>query len=411
MGPPSSRRYEELGVSSQKEDVHHALAGVSAGLFPDCFCKVVGDVAGDDRYCSVLHSDTAGTKATLAYLLYRETGDASVFRGVVQDALVMNLDDVYCAGLPGEVLVSNTLLRNKRLVPAEVVVEVVRAYEDLAREFSSLGVPVRTCGGETADVGDVVRTVDVGCTVFARIERGHVVRSGAVRPGDAIVGFASDGRTAYERGPYNSGIGCNGITLARHGTLVREYAERYPEILDPGLPADLAFRGKHRLDDPLPGTELTVGHALLSPTRTYAPLLRRVYEELPAGSVHAAYHLTGGGQTKCLKFGPGVHYVKDDPFDIPPIFELIQESSGTPWREMYQVFNAGHRLEVVCPADMAERVLEIAGSSKLRVPAKVVGRVEKLETPAGATAARDDAGGRPRNVLTLVTPKGTFRYH
>ncbi|MHA1733929.1 MAG: AIR synthase-related protein [Promethearchaeota archaeon] len=394
---PSSERYEALGVSSGKEDVHAALKNVDKGLYGDTFCKVLEDLAGDPEHCVALHADTAGTKGSLAYLYYREFGDVDVFRGVVQDAVVMNTDDLLCAGLPEKMYLSNTLGRNKNLIPGTVVSTVIDEYERFAGVLRGFRLPVVTCGGETADVGDIVRTIDLGVTIVARYSRSNIVRMSSVRAGDVIVGLASYGKANYED-EYNSGIGSNGLTLAKHGTFRHHYAEKYPEIYDPALPEELVFFGKYDLDDPLPGTPLTMGRAVLSPTRTYAPVLCDLYKKVPLDGIHAVFHNTGGGQTKCLGFGRGIHYVKDDPLPVPPVFGAIQESSSTPWAEMYQVFNMGARLEVVCTRKVSEEVIKTA--AKHGVDAKVVGHCARA--PSGAASGR--------NLLTLDTQFGSFKY-
>ncbi|MDH4248008.1 MAG: AIR synthase related protein [Deltaproteobacteria bacterium] len=340
-----AERYKARGVSASKSEVHEAVRHSHPGLYPGAFCKLVPDtLTGSKEHALAMHADTAGTKSVLAYLYYRETGDASVFSGIAQDALVMNLDDLLCVGASGPFLVSNTIGRNARLVPGEVLRAIIGGYEALAQQFSEWGLTLDLTGGETADVGDLVRTVDVGATVVTRLLRTQVIANDRVRPGDVIFGLASDGQATYETAP-NSGIGCNGLTSARHDLLIAEYGTRYPETLDPGIPEHLRYCGPHRLTDPLPGSPLTVGKALLSPTRTYAPLISGLLRE--AGpKVHGLVHCTGGGQTKCLRTGTGIQYVKEALFNPPALFARIQQVTGTPWREMYQVFNMGHRLEV-----------------------------------------------------------------
>ncbi len=392
---PSSKKYDELGVSSGKEDVHAALQAVDHGLFPDTFCKMIDDIAGDPAYCTALHADTAGTKGSLAYLYYREFNDVEIFRGVVRDAVVMNVDDLLCVGLPEILLLSNTIGRNKKLIPGEVIKVIIQEYEQFAEQLRGMGLPIKTCGGETADVGDIVRTIDLGCTIVARYKRANIIQTSQIQPGDVIVGLASFGQTSYE-GEYNSGIGSNGLTLARHGTFTKKYARKYPEIYDPNLPLDLVYYGKFGLKDELPGTPLTMGKAVLSPTRTYTPVLTRLFREVPVADIHAIFHNTGGGQTKCLGFGPGIHYVKDSMFKVPPLFRAIQESSGTPFEEMYQVFNMGSRLEIVCNPSVSQNILEIA--AEFDVEAKIVGRCERSK--------REDG----RNHLTIHSPFGNFSY-
>jgi phosphoribosylformylglycinamidine cyclo-ligase len=326
----TSERYRARGVSPQKEDVHAALKSADAGLFPGAFCKIVPDVlTGDPAYCLAMHADGAGTKSALAYLQYRESGDSTVFRGISQDALVMNVEDLLCVGALGPFLLSNTIGRNARLVPGEVIAELLAGFAEQAARFAEWGIEIDLAGGETADVGDLVRTVIVDSTVTVRMPREQVVTNDNIRPGDVIIGLASAGQATYEAAP-NSGIGSNGLTSARHDLLKGEYGERYPETCEPGIAKELRYSGPHALDDPLDGTPLTVGAALLSPTRTYAPLLKTLLEA-HGPSVHGLVHCTGGGQTKCLRAGRGIHYVKESLFPPPPLFEAIRRVSGTAW--------------------------------------------------------------------------------
>ncbi|MBN1418616.1 MAG: phosphoribosylformylglycinamidine cyclo-ligase [Planctomycetes bacterium] len=370
-------RYERRGVSSSKGEVHAAIAGLDPGVVPGAFVKIVPDLSGDPAYGLALHADGAGTKAIVAYLWWRETGDASAFRGIAQDAVVMNVDDLLCAGIAGDAALSSTIARNKRLIPGEVIREIIDGTEAFCARLRSLGFDIRTAGGETEDVGDLVRTVSVNATVAARIRRDLVIDPSRIRPGDVIVGFSSTGRAAYEDDE-NAGIGSNGLTSARHDLLCRDYAERYPETLDPGVPRDLAYAGPFRLADAVPGTALPLGRAILSPTRTYAPVVR----DLLAGdraSIHGLIHCTGGGQTKCIRFGDGIHYIKDHLFPEPPLFRLIRETTGTGVREMHEVFNMGHRVEAMVPAEAADDALRIA--ARHGIEARVVGRCEASGGP------------------------------
>lgn len=387
-------RYKARGVSAQKEEVHAAIAGADAGLFPSAFCKIVPDhLTGDPEWCIAMHADGAGTKSALAYLYYRETGDASVFRGIAQDALVMNLDDLLCVGATGPFLLSNTIARNARRVPGEVLAEIIAGYEALARQFAEWGIPIVPTGGETADLGDLVGTLVVDATLVTRLPRRQVVANDRVKPGDLIIGLASYGQTTYEAA-YNAGMGSNGLTSARHDLLRKEYAARYPETFDPDLPEHLRYAGPFRLGDPLPGAPVTVGQALLSPTRTYAPLLAPLLRE-QRGAISALIHCTGGGQTKCLRAGRGIHFIKDNLFPPPPLFQAIRRLTHTPWREMYQVFNMGHRMEII-------------GDPTLLPVVERLGRVLNLEV---RVVGRCEASGDPvRNRLTLHTPGGVEHY-
>jgi len=371
-GRSQGSRYERRGVSSQKGEVHAAIARLDRGIVPGAFVKIVSDIAGDPAYGLALHADGAGTKSIVAYLWWRETGDPSVFRGIAQDAIVMNVDDLLCAGIEGGAVVSSTIARNKRIIPGEVIREIIDGTEEFCERLRSLGFDIRTAGGETEDVGDLVRTVAVNATVAARIRRDRVIDPGRIRPGDEIVGFSSTGRAAYEADE-NSGIGSNGLTSARHDLLCREYAETYPETLDPGMPQDLAYAGPFRLTDPVPGLSLPIGRAILSPTRTYAPVVRDLLASDRA-SIHALIHATGGGQTKCLRFGEGIHYIKDRLFPEPPFFRLIRETTATGAREMHEVFNMGHRLEAMLPEGKVEDAIRIA--ERHGIEARVVGRCE-----------------------------------
>lgn len=386
-----SERYRERGVSSRKEEVHAAIGASDAGLYPSAFCKIVPDVlTGEETHCLAMHADGAGTKSALAYLWYKETGDAAVFRGIAQDALVMNVDDLLCVGALGPFLVSNTIGRNARSVPGEVLREIIAGFEAQAERFASWGIELELTGGETADVGDLVRTVILDSTVVARMARNEVIANDRIKPGDVIIGLASDGQASYED-VYNSGIGSNGLTSARHDLLKAEYGERYPETVEPGMPAELRYSGPHPLDGPLPGAPLSIGEALLSPTRTYTPLISQLLAS-QRDKISALVHCTGGGQTKNLRVGQGIHYLKDDPFPPPPLFAEIQRVSGTSWAELYSVFNMGHRMEIIGDESLLPIVEELGQAWGIAV--RRVGRCEA-------------ASEAPRNRVTIHTPGGT----
>jgi len=366
-------RYAQRGVSASKEDVHNAIAQLDKGLFPKAFCKVVPDtLAGDPDFCTIMHADGAGTKSALAYLYWRETGDLSVWRGIAQDAIVMNTDDLICVGATGPMLLSSTIGRNKNLIPGEVITELVSSTEEVLQMLRDHGIEIYSTGGETADVGDLVRTVIVDSTVVARMRRNEVISNDRIQAGDVIVGLASFGRATYETA-YNGGMGSNGLTSARHDVLGHSLADKYPESFDPGVDSSLIYSGSKRLTDPVDGTGLTVGQLVLSPTRTYAPVAKVVLDELRP-HIHGMVHCSGGAQTKVLHFVESLHIIKDNLFSIPPLFRLIQAESGTSWQEMYKVFNMGHRLEVYLSEEYAQRVVDIAQS--FDVDAQVIGRVE-----------------------------------
>lgn len=370
-------KYDQRGVSASKEEVHAAIQHLDKGLYPNAFCKILPDLAaGSAKYCNLLHADTAGTKTSLAYLYWRETGDLSVWPGVAQDAIVMNLDDMACAGCTDNILLSSTIGRNKTLVPGEVIAAVIRGTSDFVEKMQQHGVSLHLAGGETADVGDIVRTIDVGFTAFARMKRSEVIVPN-IRPGDVVVGLASFGQATYET-EYNGGMGSNGLTAARHDVLSKIYAEKYPESFDPRLPNEVVYTGNRLLTEKLniENQEISVGKLILSPTRTYLPVLQELLRE-HRKKLHGLIHVTGGGQTKVLKFVRDAHIVKDNLFDPPPLFQLIQESSGTAWREMYQVFNMGHRMEVYLPARHADVV--IATAEKYGIEARVIGRVRRAQ--------------------------------
>ena len=370
-------KYDLRGVSASKDEVHAAIRHLDKGLYPNAFCKILPDLAaGSARHCNLLHADTAGTKTSLAYLYWRETGDLSVWPGVAQDAIVMNLDDMACVGCTGNILLSSTIGRNKNLVPGEVIAAVIRGTSDFIEKMREHGVDLTLAGGETADVGDIVRTIDVGFTAFARMKRSEVLVND-IRPGDVIVGLASYGQAVYEDA-YNGGMGSNGLTAARHDVLSKVYAEKYPESFDPNLPTEVVYTGNRQLTEKLAigNQEITVGKLILSPTRTYLPVLQEILREYRR-KIHGLIHVTGGGQTKVLKFVRDVHVVKDNLFDPPPLFRLIRESSGTEWREMYQVFNMGHRMEIYLPARHADKVMAIA--EKFGIEARIIGKVKRAQ--------------------------------
>ena len=384
----SNSRYDQRGVSATKDEVHAALDGLDKGLYPNAFCKILPDMAAfDDDWCTLMHADTAGTKTSLAYIYWRETGDLSVWRGIAQDAIVMNLDDMGCVGCVDNIVLSSTIGRNKRLISGEVVRELIQSTRAFAEEMAAHGVHIHLAGGETADVGDIVRTVDTGYTAFARMRRDQVLVNN-IQPGDAIVGLASFGKATYEDA-YNGGIGSNGLTSARHDVLSGIYASKYPESFDPGIPPEVTYSGSRTLTETITvdGHQMSLGKFLLSPTRTYLPVLRQLMGQLK-GEIHGIIHCTGGGQTKVQKYLHGVRAVKDNLFAAPELFRIIQGESKTDWREMYQVFNMGHRLEVYLPPSLAAEVIDISRS--FNIDAQIVGHVEPaneaevvLRTPYG----------------------------
>lgn len=369
----SGSRYQQRGVSSQKEDVHKAIENIDRGLFPNAFCKIIPDhLTGDEEYCLVMHADGAGTKSSLAYSYWRETGDISVWKGIAQDAIVMNLDDLICVGVTDNILLSSVIGRNKNLVPGEVVAAIIRGTEEFIEKMRTLGINLFLTGGETADIGDLVRTVVVDSTVTARIKRIRVVENN-IKPGDVIVGLASYGKASYEE-EYNSGMGSNGLTSARHDVFSREIADKYPETYDHFIPQNLVYTGSVGLTTTIPGFTMDAGRMVLSPTRTYAPVIRDILAEYRR-QLHGIIHCSGGGQTKVLHFVDNLHVIKDNPFELPPLFELISKESGTPLREMYQVFNMGHRMELYLPESIVTPVIDIARS--YNIDAQIVGRCEE----------------------------------
>ena len=371
----SGKRYMLRGVSAMKEDVHAAIKNIDKGIFPQAFCKILPDIlGGDPDYCNIMHADGAGTKSSLAYAYWRETGDLSVWSGIAQDALVMNTDDLLCVGATDNILVSSTIGRNKMLIPGEVISAIINGTDALLEKLRSMGSGIYATGGETADVGDLVRTIIVDSTVTCRMKRSDVINNANIRPGDVIVGLASFGQATYED-RYNGGMGSNGLTSARHDVFAHYLAEKYPETYDKAVPADLVYSGKMRLTDPVEGTGLTAGELVLSPTRTYAPVVRKMLDEMRL-RIHGMVHCTGGAQTKVLNFiGENCRVVKDNMFPVPPLFRLIKEQSGTDWKEMYTVFNMGHRLEVYVSPEDADRVMEISRS--FNIDARVIGRIEE----------------------------------
>jgi len=374
---PANERYMARGVSASKEDVHAAIAKVDKGLFPKAFCKVVPDIAGDPEWCTCMHADGAGTKTSLAYMYWRETGDLSVWKGIAQDSIIMNTDDLLCIGCVDNILLSSTIGRNKALIPAEVLAGLIGGTEEVLQTLRDSGVGITSTGGETADVGDLVRTVIVDSTVTARMPRSDVISNDNIRAGDVVVGMASYGQATYETS-YNGGMGSNGLTSARHDVFAKGLAAKYPESFDPAVPEDLVYSGKYQLTDIEPETGLTVGQLVLSPTRTYAPVVKAMLDTVPRADIHGMVHCSGGAQSKVGHFLlDGLRVVKDNMFPVPPLFRLIHECSGTEWSEMYKVFNCGHRLEVYCTAEQAPKV--IAASEKFGIAAQVIGRVEAKE--------------------------------
>lgn len=366
-------RYNARGVSAKKEDVHNAIKNLDSGLYPSAFCKILPDYLGNDsEYCCIMHADGAGTKSSLAYLYYKETGDLSVFKGIAMDSIVMNIDDLLCVGATDNFLVSSTIGRNSRNVDGQIIKTLIEANQEIADTFSDLGINMIMTGGETADVGDLVRTLIVDTTVTARLKKKKVIDTLNIVPGDVIVGLASFGKASYEN-EYNAGMGSNGLTSARHDMFCNDYAKKYPETFAPSIPDNLVYSGPYHLTDMAEGLPINVGKAVLSPTRTYAPVIKKVLNEVQ--NIHGIIHCTGGAQTKCLNFGANnLHYIKDQLFNTPPLFKLLQKTSGTSAREMYRVFNMGHRMELYIPENVAETIIDIAAS--FNIDAKIIGHVE-----------------------------------
>lgn len=388
----SAESYLKRGVSPTKEDVHKAIAGQSKGLFPGAFCKIIDDSIGDKEYCTIMHADGAGTKSTLAYIMYKEQGDSGCFQGISQDSIVMNIDDCICVGATDGFVVSNTIGRNAHRVDGKVLKEVIDGYQNFADTMTRYGVNIVLTGGETADVGDLVATIIVDSTVFVRMRKSDVIDCSNIRSGDVIVGLSSTGKAVYEKAE-NSGIGSNGLTAARHMLLSKYYADKYPETYSNTIEKSNVYSGKYRYEDRIPGSTLTVGEALLSPTRTYAPVIKDVLDNFRL-SVRGIVHCSGGGQVKCRSFGKGLHFVKNSLFETPPLFAAIQESGNVPWKEMYQIFNMGHRMELYCDKSVAQEIIEI--SKNYGIDSKIIGYVE--------------ASGTDENKVTIKTKTDTFVY-
>ena len=385
--------YSQLGVSSKKEDLHEAIKDVDKGLFPGAFCKIVEDIAGKKDYCSIFHEDGAGTKSSLAYMYYRETGDLSVFNGIVQDAIVMNIDDILCVGATGNIFLSNTIARNAKFITGDIISTIIKEYESFSKKLSSLGLKIITCGGETEDLGDLVKTLSIFASIFTRMKKEDVIDANNISKSDIIIGLAGFGKASYED-EYNTGIGSNGLTLARHGTLSHDYYKKYPECYDQNTDKDLIFFGRYKLTDMINEINLTVGKALLSPTRTYAPVLIEVLKNYRK-DIHGIIHNTGGGQTKSLNFGKNIKYVKNNLFPLPKIFQIIQQSSETNWKEMYSVFNMGHRLELYCDESIAKEIINIA--KKFDIEGKIIGQCEKSPIT-------------DKNIIEIQSEFGSFNY-
>lgn len=379
------------GVSASKEDVHNAIKNVDKGIFPGAFCKIIPDIlGGDPEYCNIMHADGAGTKSSLAYMYWRETGDLSVWKGIAQDALIMNIDDLLCVGATDNILLSSTIGRNKLLVPGEVIAAIINGTEELLADLRRMGVSIYSTGGETADVGDLVRTIIVDSTVTCRMRRADVIDNANISAGDVIVGLSSSGKATYET-EYNGGMGSNGLTSARHDVFAKYLAEKYPESYDSAVPEELVYSGAMHLTDAVEGSPLDAGRLVLSPTRTYAPVIKKLLDEMRS-DIHGMIHCSGGAQTKIMHFVKNKHVIKDNMFPVPPLFRLIREQSGTDWAEMYKVFNMGHRMEIYLAPEHAARVIEI--SESFGIEARIVGRVEEADT----------------NRLTIKSEFGTFEY-
>lgn len=390
----SDLKYNQRGVSAGKEDVHNAIKNIDKGLYPQAFCKIIPDILGaDEAWCNIMHADGAGTKSSLAYVYWKETGDASVWKGIAQDAIIMNLDDLLCVGAIDNILLSSTIGRNKNLIPGEVIAEIINGTEEILAELREMGIGIYSTGGETADVGDIVRTIIVDSTVTCRMKREDVISNHRIQAGDVIVGLASYGQASYETA-YNGGMGSNGLTSARHDVFSKYIAEKYPESFDPAVPYDLVFAGGKALTDKVKvenGEEVTAGKLVLSPTRTYAPVIKQILDKYRS-QIHGMVHCSGGAQTKVLHFVDQVHVIKDNLFPIPALFELIQKESNTDWKEMYKVFNMGHRMELYVPQEIAEDLIAISNS--FGIPAQVIGRVEASE----------------KKQVTIRSPYGEFIY-
>ena len=392
MSSSNSERYNQRGVSASKEDVHNAIKNIDKGLFPKAFCKIVPDyLTGDKEHCLVMHADGAGTKSSLAYMYWKETGDISVWKGIAQDALIMNIDDLICVGATDNIMLSSTIGRNKNLIPGEVLSAIINGTEELINDLKNHGIVIHSTGGETADVGDLVRTIIVDSTVTARLNKKDVIDNANIKNGDVIVGLESFGQATYET-EYNGGMGSNGLTSARHDVFSKYLAEKYPESFDAAVPEDLVYSGAVKLTDAVENSPIDAGKLILSPTRTYAPIIKKILEKYNATDIHGMVHCSGGAQTKILHFVDNLHIVKDNLFPVPPLFKLIQEQSKTDWKEMYQVFNCGHRMELYVNPAVAEDLITI--SKSFGVDAKIVGKVK-----ASATKK-----------LTITSEYGTFEY-
>lgn len=392
MSSENSKRYSLRGVSASKEDVHNAIKDIDKGLFPKAFCKIVPDyLTGDQDYCLIMHADGAGTKSALAYMYWKETGDLSVWKGIAQDALIMNIDDLLCVGATTNIMLSSTIGRNKNLIPGEVIAAIINGTEELISDLKKFGIEIHSTGGETADVGDLVRTIIVDSTVTARMKRENVINNANIKEGDVIVGLESFGQANYET-DYNGGMGSNGLTSARHDVFNKELAAKYPESYDAATPSDLVYSGAVSLTDDVPNSPLNAGKLVLSPTRTYAPIISKILESFGPDQIHGMIHCSGGAQTKILHFVDNVHIIKDNLFPVPPLFTLIQQQSKTDWKEMYQVFNCGHRMELYVPSEVANHIIAI--SESFGVAAKIVGRVEDSKSKK----------------LTINSEYGTFIY-
>ena len=392
MSNEVSKRYAQRGVSASKEDVHNAIKNIDKGLFPKAFCKIVPDyLTNDEDYCLIMHADGAGTKSSLAYMYWKETGDISVWKGIAQDALIMNIDDLLCVGATDNIMLSSTIGRNKSKIPGEVLSAIINGTEELIDDLKKFGVTIHSTGGETADVGDLVRTIIVDSTVTARMKRSDFIDNANIKAGDVIVGLESFGQANYET-EYNGGMGSNGLTSARHDVFHKYLADKYPESFDASVPSDLVYSGNTKLTDKVEDSPIDAGKLVLSPTRTYAPIIKEILSKFSSDEVHGMIHCSGGAQTKILHFVENLHIVKDNMFPIPPLFKLIQEQSKTDWKEMYQVFNCGHRMELYVSPSVVEDIISI--SKSFNVDAKIIGRVE-------------DA---PSKKLTIKSEYGTFEY-
>lgn len=387
----SGQRYDLRGVSASKEDVHNAIKNIDKGLYPKAFCKIIPDVlGGDSEYCNIMHADGAGTKSSLAYIYWKETGDMSVWKGIAQDSLIMNIDDLLCVGATDNILLSSTIGRNKNLIPGDVIAAIINGTQELIDELKELGVNIISTGGETADVGDLVRTIIVDSTVTCRMKREDVIDNANIAHGDVIVALSSCGQAIYEK-EYNGGTGSNGLTSARHDVFAKYLATKYPESFDSNVPNELVYSGNVKLTDDVEGVTVNAGKLVLSPTRTYAPVIKRILTEMRK-KIHGMVHCSGGAQTKIMHFVTNKHVIKDNLFPIPPLFKLIQEQSGTDWKEMYKVFNMGHRMEIYVSPEDAQRIIEI--SKSFNIEAQIIGRVEDS----------------PKNKLTIISEKGTYIY-